>query len=49
MDKTEVINRLRYEKPNIQMCFRTEKALSLLHFEGVKCYDSQSDFTSEKI
>ena len=33
-DKTEVINRLRYEKPNIQMCFRTEKALSLLHFEG---------------
>ena len=27
MDKTEVINRLRYEKPNIQMCFRTEKAL----------------------
>ena len=34
MDKTEVINRLRYEKPNIQMCFRKEKALSLLHFEG---------------
>ncbi|WP_337673625.1 DUF3990 domain-containing protein [Gallintestinimicrobium sp.] len=27
-------NRLRYEKPNLQICFRTEKALSLLHFEG---------------
>ena len=25
---------LRYEKPNLQICFRTEKALSLLHFEG---------------
>ena len=23
-----------YEKPNQQICFRTEKALSLLHFEG---------------
>ena len=30
----EAINRLRYEKPNLQICFRTEKALSLLHFEG---------------
>ena len=27
-------NRLRYEKPNLQICFRTEKSLSLLHFEG---------------
>ena len=26
--------RLCYEKPNLQICFRTEKALSLLHFEG---------------
>jgi len=34
IDKTEAINRLLYEKPNMQMCFRTEKALSLLHFEG---------------
>lgn len=34
IDKTEVIRRLQYEKPNLQMCFRTEKALSLLHFEG---------------
>lgn len=34
IDKTEAINRLCYEKPNLQICFRTEKALSLLHFEG---------------
>ena len=34
IDKTEAINRLRYEKPNLQICFCTEKALSLLHFEG---------------
>lgn len=34
IDKIEAINRLRYEKPNQQICFRTEKALSLLHFEG---------------
>lgn len=34
IDKAEAIRRLRYEKPNLQICFRTEKALSLLHFEG---------------
>jgi len=34
IDKTEAINRLRYEKPNLQICFRTEKSLSLLQFEG---------------
>lgn len=34
IDKAEAINRLRYEKPNLQMCFRSEKALELLHFEG---------------
>lgn len=34
IDKREAIKRLRYEKPNQQICFRTEKALSLLHFEG---------------
>lgn len=34
IDKTEAIKRLRYEKPNLQICFRTAKALSLLHFEG---------------
>lgn len=36
IDKSEAIKRLRYEKPNMQMCFRTEKALLLLHFEGSK-------------
>ncbi len=34
IDKTEAIRRLRYEKPNLQLCFRTEKALALLTFEG---------------
>lgn len=34
IDKAEAISRLRYEKPNLQICFRTEKALELLHFEG---------------
>ena len=34
IDKVEAINWLGYEKPNLQICFRTEKALSLLHFEG---------------
>lgn len=34
IDKTEAIRRLRYEKPNLRLCFRTEKALALLAFEG---------------
>ena len=34
IDKAEAINRLRYEQPNLQICFCTEKALRLLHFEG---------------
>ncbi len=34
IDKAEAINRLRYEKPNLQICFRTQKALERLHFEG---------------
>lgn len=34
IDKEEAIKRLRYEKPNLQMFFHTEKALGLLHFEG---------------
>lgn len=33
IDKAEAIKRLRYEKPNLQSCFRTEKALKLLRFE----------------
>ena len=34
IDKAEAIRRLQYEKPNLQMAFRTEKALSYLLFEG---------------
>jgi hypothetical protein len=34
IDKTEAINRLRYEQPNMQVCFRSEVALDLLRFEG---------------
>lgn len=31
IDKTEAIRRLRYEKPNLQICFRSQKALEDLH------------------
>ena len=32
---TETIRRLRYEKPNLQICFRTQNALDeYLHYEG---------------
>lgn len=34
IDKKEAITRLRYEKPNLQICFLTMKALELLRFEG---------------
>ena len=35
IDKKEAIRRLRYEKPNLQICFRTQKALeAYLHYEG---------------
>ncbi len=34
IDKSEAIRRLRYERPNLQVCFRTEKVLAeYLHFE----------------
>lgn len=33
IEKKEAIRRLRYEKPNLQVCFRTEKALEYLRFE----------------
>lgn len=33
IDKNEALKRLRYEKPNLQMCFRSMEALSRLHFE----------------
>ncbi len=35
IDKGESIRRLRYEKPNLQICFRTQTALtSYLHYKG---------------
>lgn len=35
IDKTEAIKRLAYEKPNLQLCFRSETALEkYLRFEG---------------
>lgn len=35
IDKAEAISRLRYEKPNLQVCLRTEQVLKqYLHFEG---------------
>ena len=34
IDKKEALNRLRYEKPNLQVCFRSETVLESLHFEG---------------
>lgn len=33
IDKAEALKRLKFEKPNLQLCFRTEKALDLLKFE----------------
>lgn len=32
IDKAEAIKRLRFEKPNLQLCFRTQLALSCLTF-----------------
>lgn len=34
IDRKEAIKRLRYEKPNLQICFRTNKALAQLQYEG---------------
>ena len=34
IDKKEALNRLRYEKPNLQVCFRSDEVLSSLLFEG---------------
>jgi hypothetical protein len=33
IDKKEAINRLRYEKPNMQICFRTEDALKTMYWQ----------------
>ena len=38
IDKTEAISRLRYEKPNLQICFRTQSVIDrYLKFEGSEC------------
>lgn len=34
IDKSEALKRLKYEKPNQQICFRTDSALKYLKFEG---------------
>ena len=35
IDKAKAIRRLRFEKPNLQICFRSQRALEgYLHFEG---------------
>lgn len=34
IDKAEAIKRLRYEKPNKQVCFRSEKVMESLYFKG---------------
>ena len=34
INKNEAINRLRYEKPNLQICFRTQRMIDCLYFEG---------------
>ena len=35
IDKAEAIKRLRYEKPNLQLCFRTQNSIDeYLNFEG---------------
>lgn len=33
IDKNEALKRLKYEKPNLQICFRTQRALAYIHFE----------------
>lgn len=33
-DLQHFLNRLRYEKPNMQICLRSDKALEYLSFEG---------------
>ena len=33
IDKNEALKRLKYEKTNLQICFRSENALKYLQFE----------------
>ena len=48
IDKQEAIKRLRYEKPNMQICFRSERALKQLHFEVSFEIGMQIRFGSKK-
>ena len=34
IDKKEALKQLKYEKPNWQVCFRTEKSLNYLRYIG---------------
>lgn len=34
ISKAETLNCLKYEHPNMQICLRTNKAISQLHFKG---------------
>lgn len=44
IEKQEAIKRLRYEKPNLQICFRSPESLEYLHFERSEkiCWQIQS-------
>lgn len=33
IEKSEALKRLKFEKPNLQLCFRSEKSLEFLKFE----------------
>ena len=49
IDKKEAIRRLRYEKPNLQMCCVHKRFLmSICIMKGVNRFDSQSDFAAKK-
>ena len=49
IDKTEAIRRLRYEKPNLQICFRFQKALEDFTLRGAKLYDCKPYNKKKKI
>lgn len=48
IDKTEAIRRLRYEIPNLQICFRFQKALEDFTLRGAKLYEGKSNFITKK-
>lgn len=50
IDKAEAIKRLKYEKPNFQIAFRTQEAIEqYLHFEGVKSFECEPNFITDEI